>query len=116
MADNYTATQGVGTNFGADEVAGVKYPRIKLALGPDGTVNDLAMGPATMSSSVPVTIASNQTAVPVSGTFWQSTQPVSGTFWQTTQPVSGTLTIGSIAAGENSIGIVGGHTVKVSAE
>jgi len=41
MADNANLTAGDGTIIaGADEIAGVKYPRTKVVWGPDGTVND----------------------------------------------------------------------------
>ena len=52
MADNYAATQGAGTNFAADDVGGVLYPRLKLALGADGAADmDLDSGQQTMVNS-----------------------------------------------------------------
>jgi len=61
MADNYAATQGAGTNFAADDVGGVLYPRLKLALGADGAADmDLDSGQQTMANSVPVALASDQ--------------------------------------------------------
>lgn len=40
MADDMTVTAGSGTTIGCDEVASVKYQRVKVVWGPDGTVND----------------------------------------------------------------------------
>jgi len=61
MADNYAATQGAGTTFAADDVGGVLYPRLKLALGADGAADmDLDSGQQTMANSVPVALASDQ--------------------------------------------------------
>jgi hypothetical protein len=42
MADNSTLPVSVGTEvFANDDIAGVKYPRIKNTWGPDGTTNDV---------------------------------------------------------------------------
>jgi len=61
MADNYAATQGAGTTFAADDVGGVLYPRLKLALGADGAADmDLDSGQQTMANSLPVALASDQ--------------------------------------------------------
>lgn len=41
MADNSTLPVNVGTEvFANDDIASVKYPRVKLTWGPDGTAND----------------------------------------------------------------------------
>lgn len=122
MADNTTINLMSGGDVVAtDDVAGVKYQRVKLTLGTDGandgdvaSANPLpVIGPLTdaelrataLPVSGPLTDAElRATALPVSGTFWQATQPISGTvaisgavavtgtFWQATQPVSGPLT------------------------
>lgn len=42
MPDNVTITEGSGTQIAADEVAGVKYQRIKIAVGEDGVANDIS--------------------------------------------------------------------------
>lgn len=42
MADNVTITEGSGTQIAADDVGGVKYQRIKVATGEDGTANDVS--------------------------------------------------------------------------
>lgn len=51
MADNLTVTAGTGTTIGADEIAAVKYQRIKMILGADGT-ND---GDVSSANPMPVT-------------------------------------------------------------
>lgn len=56
MADNYTANAGSGGDtFAADDVAGVKYPRVKLAVGADG-VND---GDVSATNPMPTKAASD---------------------------------------------------------
>ncbi len=40
MADNVSITAGSGTTIAADDVGGAYYQRVKLSLGPDGTVAD----------------------------------------------------------------------------
>lgn len=63
MADNVTITQGSGTDIGADEISGVKYQRIKLIHGADGT-ND---GDVSSANPLPVDLGSNND-VTVTGT------------------------------------------------
>jgi hypothetical protein len=43
MADNVTITEGSGTQIAADEIAGVKYQRVKVSTGEDGTANDVSL-------------------------------------------------------------------------
>lgn len=74
MADNLTtqsatpATVPASSVIATDDVAGVHFQKMKLALGADGA-EDLVVdsGQQTMANSVPVAIASNQTAVPAAG-------------------------------------------------
>lgn len=104
MADNTTLNTGTGGDvIGSDDIAGVKYQRVKLIHGADGVnAGDVASG-----NPLPVTLGITDSqlrasAVPVSGSFFQATQPVSiasmpttpvtGAFFQATQPVSGPLT------------------------
>lgn len=71
MADNYTTNAGTGGDtFGADDIAGVKIPRVKLIIGADG-VND---GDVASGNPLPVT---GTVAATQSGT-WNVTN-VSGT-------------------------------------
>jgi len=60
MADGVPITAGSGTTVATDDIAGVHYQRMKLALGADGSAADLAPGQATMANSVPVALASDQ--------------------------------------------------------
>ena len=78
MADNVAITAGSGTTIAADDVSGVKYQRVKVTFGTDGTATDASssnplpvtvdnaspLGQTTMSGSVSVTMASNQTSIP----------------------------------------------------
>lgn len=42
MADNVPITPGSGMQIAADEVGGVFYQRVKVAIGEDGTANDVS--------------------------------------------------------------------------
>lgn len=70
MADNVNITPGSGEVVAADEVAGAKYQRVKIAWGADGTA-----GETTTSNPLPVqtvtantTIADGRTTVTTAGT------------------------------------------------
>lgn len=55
MADNYITNPGsLGDTFAADDIGGVKHPRVKISLGVDGTATD-APGDATNGLDVDVT-------------------------------------------------------------
>lgn len=60
MADDVGYTPGSGATIAADEIAGVLYQRVKLAVGADGAAADLAAGQAEMAASLPVVLASDQ--------------------------------------------------------
>lgn len=64
MADNLTVTPGSGVTVAADEIAGVKYQRVKLSIGSDGSATDAVGGAGAVDAGVQrVTIATNdQTA------------------------------------------------------
>lgn len=64
MADNTTLNAGTGGDvIASDDIAGVKYQRVKLALGADGAAADAAVGGGTEATSLRVTIASDSTGV-----------------------------------------------------
>ena len=67
MADNVVVTAGsYSATVASDDVGGVQYQRIKLALGAaDAYDMDLDSGQQTKANSMPVTIASDQGAVSV---------------------------------------------------
>lgn len=62
MADGVTITQGTGTTIAADEIASVKYQRVKLVLGADGT-ND-----GDVCTALPMPISDADGAITVDGT------------------------------------------------
>ncbi len=71
MADNITIpTTGSGTAtpvVATDDVGGIHYQKVKIALGADGVIDTLVdSGQQTSANSVPVVIASDQSNVPVS--------------------------------------------------
>jgi hypothetical protein len=61
MADNVTITEGSGTQIAADEVAGVKYQRVKVSHGIDGVAVD-----TSTTDPLPVTITDNPLPVSIS--------------------------------------------------
>jgi hypothetical protein len=64
MADDLTITQGTGTTIAADEISSVKYQRIKLSLGADGTAVDAIAGAGVVGTGVQrTTLASDDPAV-----------------------------------------------------
>lgn len=73
MADDVRITSGAnatppdGTEIATDDVGGIHYQKIKLALGADGVEDTLLdSGQQAMADSVPVAIANDQTAIPIS--------------------------------------------------
>jgi len=64
MADDYSVTEGSGLTFGADEVSGVKYPRVKPVIGADGVVTDTSAGAGAVDTGTQrTTLASDDPAV-----------------------------------------------------
>lgn len=63
MADNVDITPGSGATIAADEVAGAKYQRVKIAVGADGTAAD-----ATPSVPLPVGAVADTSAITNAGT------------------------------------------------
>lgn len=59
MADNLDITQGTGTTIGADEISSVKYQRIKIIVGADGT-ND---GDVCTGNPMPISDAGGSVTV-----------------------------------------------------
>lgn len=62
MADNVTITEGSGTQIAADEVAGVKYQRVKVAHGDDGVAVDTSETnplPVSIANASPVEVTLN---------------------------------------------------------
>lgn len=103
MSDNVPITPGTGATVAADDVGGVLYQRVKLAVGADGVAADLAPGQATMAASLPVAIANNQSTLPVA---IQGTPNV-------TAAVSGAVSVsGSVDASGSTVAV--GNTVAVS--
>lgn len=59
MADNYTTNSGSGGNtYASDDIGGVHWPRVKLAIGADGAATDV-------SSANPIPISDNSTTLSV---------------------------------------------------
>lgn len=81
MADNANLTAGDGSLIaGADEIGGIKYPRVKVNFGADGSTSDV-------STSNPLPVDGSGVTQPVSGTVAVTN---AGTF-----PVQATLAAGA---------------------
>lgn len=64
MADNVAFTPGTGATGATDDIGGVHYPRVKLALGADGAAADAVDGAGAVATGVQrVTLASDDPAV-----------------------------------------------------
>lgn len=65
MSDNVQlgTPSGTGDVCAADDIAGVKYQRVKLSLGADGVAADAPVGGGTESGVLRVTVASDSTGV-----------------------------------------------------
>lgn len=64
MADNFTANAGSGGDtFGADDVDGVKFPRVKPSWGADGTATD-----ASVAAPLPVQASAESNQMTAGGT------------------------------------------------
>lgn len=97
MSDNTTITPGVGETFATDDISSVKYPRIKLIHGADGT-ND---GDVSIANGLPVQVVA---ALPAGTNAIGKLSANSGVD-------IGDVDITSIAAGDNNIGNVDVVTV-----
>lgn len=63
MADNVSITPGTGRTIAADDVGGIMFQRVKLALGADGTAVDAVAGAGAVGTGVQrVTLASDDPA------------------------------------------------------
>ena len=63
MADNVAITAGTGTSVASDDIGGVQFQRVKIALGADGAHDgDLDPGSAAAAASLPVTASTEDVA------------------------------------------------------
>jgi hypothetical protein len=68
MADNVAITAGSGTSVATDDVGGVHYQKVKVAIGAADTANLLAVGAGAVDTGTPrVTIASDSPDVAILG-------------------------------------------------
>jgi hypothetical protein len=59
MADNVSITQGAGTTIATDDVSGVHFQKVKIAVGGDGVATDLLLGVQANAASLSVTPSSD---------------------------------------------------------
>jgi hypothetical protein len=102
MADNLPVTPGSGATIAADEIAGVKFQRVKMAIGADGEAADLDFGQATKANSLPVALASDQDTLAVAqigsahGAAVALTRPANTTVYTAGDVVGGTANGGAM--------------------
>lgn len=64
MADNTQINVGAGGDvIASDDIGGVKYQRVKLACGADGSATDVTIGGGTEATALRVTLASDGTGL-----------------------------------------------------
>lgn len=101
MADNITLNSGSGGSVVAsDDIGGVHFQRVKLALGADGSATDAPIGGGVESGSLRVTIASDSTgvlSVDDNGSTLSIDDGGGSITVDGTVAVSGTVTVGSHA-------------------
>lgn len=103
MTDNVAITPGAGATIATDDVGGVQYQRVKMAVGTDGTATDVSASnpiPAIMSDVADIRFLLqalvNRTAI--ADTYGR--QPVIGSV-----TVSNTLNANSSQSGNWSVGL-----------
>lgn len=80
MADNVTITPGTGASVATDEIGGIHYQRVKVALGADGSAADAASGAGTVSDAVQrITLASDDPAVAALADLLAQLRPIAET-------------------------------------
>lgn len=120
MADNFSYTPGTGETGGADDIDGVKYPRVKLIHGADGTndgdvssANPLPVD-ATGAGDVPITLDGEAVTANLGATDNAVLDDIAsklGTIDADTSTVAAAVStemqvdvVGSLPAGTNAIG------------
>jgi hypothetical protein len=123
VADNVAITAGSGTTVATDNIGGINYQRVKVAIGADGVAADwdtgagtggsatprvlidssqfASLGQATMSNSQPVAIASNQSGLAnraFAAAFTTLTRPANTTAYTAADSISDNATAGSVTA------------------
>jgi hypothetical protein len=111
LADNTVLDAGAGGDtIATDDVAGVKYQVVKLAVGADGAADLVATANpipviAVANSGVDIgDVTINNASLAVTGTFWQATQPVSGTVAVTNAGI--TTIAGAVAGTEMQVDVL----------
>ncbi|QIG71424.1 hypothetical protein EVB32_316 [Rhizobium phage RHph_TM39] len=113
MADNMSVTPGNGATIAADDVGGVLYQRIKVAIGADGAAADLTFGQQTKTASLPVVLASNQDTLPVNQTSSAKdvaltiTRPADMNAYAANDVVGGPLTFAAVRSAAGALLVTG---------
>jgi hypothetical protein len=105
MADNIAVTPGSGATVAADDIGGVLYQRVKLALGADGTGVDASAGAGAVGTGVQrVTLASDDPAVTALGTINTTLGTPMKSTGGTVGLVAGSAIIGSVGIDQTTDG------------
>ena len=95
MADNVAFTPGSGATGATDDIGGVHYPRVKLALGADGVAVDAVAGAGVVGTGVQrMTLASDDPVVKVTTGHYETVAAS-----QTNQAMGATGATGDYLAG-----------------
>jgi len=84
MADNTTLNTGSGGDvIATDDIGGVKFQRIKVTYGPDGSSSDVAVGNGLPIASSNVTVTDRSGSITTGGTPQQlmAANPLRKGFW-----------------------------------
>lgn len=109
MADNVAITAGSGTSIATDDVGGVQYQRVKIAIGADGAAADVA---ATAPMFVRLSDGSAAiTALPITDNSGSLTVDNGGTFAVQSTIQAGTALIGKVVASDDVSSLYDGTTV-----
>lgn len=98
MADNVQFTPGAGAFGATDDIGGIHYPRVKIALGADGTAVDAVAGAGAVGTGVQrTTLASDDPAV-------ASLATIAGTVTTSRSAVNLISGQSGVAAGAGAVG------------
>jgi hypothetical protein len=107
MADNFDYTPGTGETGAADDIGGVKFPRIKLIYGADG-VN---AGDVAANNPLPVVVSGGTTAITGTVTVTGSTSVINTVTVTGSTAVVGTVTVTGSTAVVGVVTVTGSTAV-----
>lgn len=117
MADNVTLnTMSGGDVVAADDIGSVKYQRVKITWGPDGTATDVSSAaPIPVTAATPSTLGSGSATVATAGTAVQlPNQAAAGVTIRANTANTGTIYLGASAVtSSNGFPLAAGEAVSL---